>query len=468
MSSPTNFNYHSDRMLIGAVLIGDIIIAILTFLLFCRHMSGICHDDAIRQTITVSIMLYFACTYRNGVVLHRRRASTHLIVMRVMSNMFKFTILSVLLFTIGDFWHMEPSRYALCMLTMTVLISIYRVLVRRIVVAWRRKPNHVHNVVIVGSSENAAELYKEVMETVTLGYNVNGYFDDERDPLFPEKATYLGKPEDVLEYLKKHPEVHEVYCCLPSKRSAEIVPIIHYCMQNFLHFFSMPNVRNYVHHRMHFTMFGNVACMSLYNEPLSRVENRFIKRAFDIIVSLIFLCTLFPFILLLVGIVTKITMPGPIFFRQKRTGLDGKDFYCLKFRSMKVNNDADTVQATLNDPRKTKWGNIMRKTNLDEMPQFINVLLGQMSIVGPRPHMVKQTNDYSKIIDYYMVRHLIKPGITGWSQVTGFRGETKEIYQMEGRVRGDIWYMEHWTIWLDIYIMYKTVANVVQGDKNAY
>lgn len=239
-------------------------------------------------------------------------------------------------------------------------------------------------------------------------------------------------------------------------------------MQNFLHFFSMPNVRNYVHHRMHFTMFGNVACMSLYNEPLSHVENRIIKRAFDIIVSAIFLCTLFPIILLVVGIVTKITMPGPIFFRQKRTGLDGKDFYCLKFRSMKVNKDADTVQATLNDPRKTKWGNIMRKTNLDEMPQFINVLLGQMSIVGPRPHMVKQTSDYSKIIDYYMVRHLIKPGITGWSQVTGFRGETKEIYQMEGRVRGDIWYMEHWTIWLDIYIMYKTVANVVQGDKNAY
>lgn len=140
MSSPTNFNYHRDRVLIGAVLIGDIIICTLTFLLFCRHMSGICSEDAIRQTITVNTMLYFACTYRNGVVLHRRRVSNHLIVMRVMSNMFKFTILSVLLFTIGDFWHMEPSRYALCMLTMTVLISIYRVLVRRIVVAWRRSP----------------------------------------------------------------------------------------------------------------------------------------------------------------------------------------------------------------------------------------------------------------------------------------------------------------------------------------
>ena len=223
-----------------------------------------------------------------------------------------------------------------------------------------------------------------------------------------------------------------------------------------------------MHHRMYFNMLGNVPYLSFYNEPLALFENRVVKRLFDIAVSLTFLCTLFPIILIIVAIVTKATMPGPIFFRQKRTGLNGQDFYCLKFRSMKVNDDADTLQATKDDPRKTKWGDIMRKTNIDELPQFINVLLGQMSIVGPRPHMVKQTNDYSKIIDDYMVRHYVKPGITGWSQVTGYRGETKRLSQMEGRVRGDIWYLEHWSIWLDIYIMYKTVANAVAGDKNAY
>lgn len=161
-------------------------------------------------------------------------------------------------------------------------------------------------------------------------------------------------------------------------------------------------------------------------------------------------------------------MPGPVFFCQKRSGLNDKEFYCLKFRSMKVNKDADVVQATKDDPRKTKWGNILRKTNLDEMPQFINVLLGDMSIVGPRPHMLKHTEEYSKLINKYMVRHFVKPGITGWSQVSGFRGETKELHQMESRVRGDIWYIEHWSFLLDLLIICKTVVNVFRGEKNAY
>ena len=161
----------------------------------------------------------------------------------------------------------------------------------------------------------------------------------------------------------------------------------------------------------------------------------------------------------------KITSSGPIFFRQKRNGLNNKEFWCYKFRSMKV---SDTLQATLNDPRKTKFGDFMRRTNIDELPQFINVLLGDMSIVGPRPHMLKHTEEYSKIINKYMVRHFIKPGITGWAQVTGFRGETRELEDMEGRVKADIWYMEHWSFLLDLYIMYKTVANVLHKDKQAY
>ena len=173
-----------------------------------------------------------------------------------------------------------------------------------------------------------------------------------------------------------------------------------------------------------------------------------IKRTFDFLFSLLFLCTLFPVIFLIVSAVIKTTSPGPIFFKQKRNGLNGKEFWCYKFRSMKVNKDADKVQATINDPRKTKFGN--------------------MSIVGPRPHMLKHTEEYSQLINKYMVRHFIKPGITGWAQVTGFRGETRELSQMEGRVKADIWYMEHWTFMLDLYIIYKTVANALRKDKQAY
>ena len=202
--------------------------------------------------------------------------------------------------------------------------------------------------------------------------------------------------------------------------------------------------------------------------PIQRYRHKFVKRTFDIVFSLCFLCTLFIPILIIVTIITKMTMPGPIFFKQKRNGLNDKEFYCYKFRSMKVNADADKVQATKDDPRKTKWGNIMRKTSIDELPQFINVLMGDMSVVGPRPHMLKHTEEYSKLINKYMVRHLVKPGITGWSQVTGYRGETKELKDMEGRIRGDIWYIEHWSFWLDLYIIYKTVANAIHGEKNAY
>ena len=219
---------------------------------------------------------------------------------------------------------------------------------------------------------------------------------------------------------------------------------------------------------MFFNMVGTVPCLSLYISPLSNVGNRMVKRAFDVAVSLTFLCTLFPVIFAVVAVITKATMPGPIFFRQRRNGLNGKAFYCIKFRSMKVNADADRLQATKDDPRKTKWGNVMRKTNIDELPQFINVLMGSMSIVGPRPHMERHTDEYSKLIDKYMLRHVVKPGITGWSQVTGFRGETRELWQMEGRVRGDIWYLEHWSLGLDLFIMYKTVANAIKGDDEAY
>ena len=219
---------------------------------------------------------------------------------------------------------------------------------------------------------------------------------------------------------------------------------------------------------MHLELIGSVPVLDIRQEPLAQPENRLAKRLFDIVFSLLFLCTIFPIIFIIIGLAIKITSPGPIFFKQKRIGEEIKEFWCYKFRSMRVNKDSDKVQATLNDPRKTRLGNFMRKTSIDELPQFINVLLGDMSVVGPRPHMLKHTEEYSKLIDKYMVRHLVKPGITGWAQVTGFRGETKELWQMEGRVERDIWYLEHWTFMLDLYIIYKTVKNAVKGEKEAY
>ena len=211
----------------------------------------------------------------------------------------------------------------------------------------------------------------------------------------------------------------------------------------------------------------DIEIYATYENPLQNSVNKALKRVFDIVLSLVFLvitALLFPIIYLII----KIQSPGPIFFKQLRTGLDGKDFYCLKFRSMHVNKDADRLQATKNDPRKFPFGNFMRKANIDELPQFWNVLKGDMSIVGPRPHMLAHTEQYSQLIDKYMVRHFVKPGVTGWAQVTGYRGETKELWQMEGRVKRDIWYMEHWSIWLDIRIIWLTIKTIFIHDKHAY
>ena len=205
----------------------------------------------------------------------------------------------------------------------------------------------------------------------------------------------------------------------------------------------------------------------LYDTPLSGV-NRLLKRAEDIVLATLILLLISP-VLCCIALAVKLSSPGPIIFRQTRYGMDGKPIMVWKFRSMKVmENDKVVTQATQNDPRVTRVGNFLRRTSLDELPQFINVLLGDMSVVGPRPHMLKHTEEYSKLINKYMVRHFVKPGITGWSQVTGYRGETKELKDMEGRIRGDIWYIEHWSFGLDLFIIYKTVMNAIHGEKNAY
>lgn len=260
-----------------------------------------------------------------------------------------------------------------------------------------------------------------------------------------------------------------VFCSPELLDERESAKFIDFCENNLVHFYSVPALPNYCQRRMNVEFVYEIPIMTIRKEPLASSFNRFCKRIFDILFSLFVLIVFYWWIYILVALVTKFTMPGPVLFRQKRSGQYGQTFECLKFRSMKVNAEADTLQATKNDPRKTKWGSFLRKTNIDEMPQFINVLKGDMSVVGPRPHMLKHTEEYGKLIDKYMVRHYAKPGITGWAQVTGWRGETSELWMMEGRIKEDIWYLEHWSLLLDVVIIMKTVLNMFGREKgNAY
>ena len=399
-----------NKVLKSFVLSGDIILLNLLLWVFGSlwgNRSPFEFSMPLFQNMALMTLCYLVCNIRSGVILHRPVVRPEQIMLRVARNMIPFVLIVLGLSYIFHFECVNLRQLGAFYVVLIIVIISYRLTFRYIL-----------------------ELYRKSGENVR--------------------------------------KVDQLYCSLPSARSAEIVPIINYCENHLIRFFSVPNVRNYLKRRMYFEMLGNVPVLSIRREPLELLENRIVKRSFDIVCSLLFLCTLFPIIYIIVGLAIKISSPGPVFFKQKRSGEDGREFWCYKFRSMRVNAQCDTLQATECDPRKTRIGNLIRKTNVDELPQFINVLKGDMSLVGPRPHMLKHTEEYSHLINKYMVRHFVKPGITGWAQVTGFRGETKELWQMEGRVQRDIWYIEHWTFILDLYIMYKTVYNVIRGDKEAY
>lgn len=446
------------------VYIVDLIVlnAFYWLLVFANFNSGATHGWFLINTC------YFIAVLAFPPYAQRRLAHIEQIATRCFHTIILMFVIYGIYIAIDSSSHFNPLRFCIIIVGYFLLLFLSRFCSRKVLKFLRSVGRNTQNVVFVGAGHNLTYLHKRMMGDLSTGYRFLGYFDDTESALLPDDVQHLGCVKETIEWLESH-HTNMVFCNLPSSRSKEILAIMNYCESHLVHFYSVPNVRNYVHRAMQVEMIDDMPVLTLRREPLRNPYNRFIKRIFDLVVSSIFLITCFWWICIIVAFITKITMPGPVFFRQKRNGILGEEFYCWKFRSMKVNSDADKVQATKNDPRKTKWGNIMRKTNIDELPQFINVFFGDMSVVGPRPHMVKHTEEYSALIDKYMVRHWIKPGVTGWAQVTGARGETEHLWQMEERIEKDIWYIENWSLWLDIRIMIKTVTNVFGGEKgNAY
>lgn len=335
----------------------------------------------------------------------------------------------------------------------TIFITLSHYLITKLVLKRRKRPENTVTVLMIGDDENNRLLSSQLGKGLsTVAYNQLGFFSTDK----AEEYIMDGK-------------VDEIYCSLnPLKNKEALAHITKLCEDRFITFYYVPNMDGYPRHKMEFTKYGDVTLIGLHNEPLADAYNRAEKRAFDIFFSSLILITVYPLVWLVVAVGTKLSSPGPILFRQQRTGSNGKPFTMLKFRSMKVNSDADKVQATEDDPRKTRFGDFLRRTSIDELPQFINVFKGDMSVVGPRPHMELHTEMYSKLVDEYLVRHLCKPGITGWAQVSGSRGETKTVEEMAERVKKDIWYIENWSLLLDLRIIVKTILNIFSGDKQAY
>lgn len=330
------------------------------------------------------------------------------------------------------------------------------------------KYNHhlIKKVIILGYNDTAKKL-AQYFEEDGINTELLGFIEDDKNV---HELSHYPIMTDISKALQvaKDFDVAEIYSTITPEQNKHIYELMHQSEKECIRFKIVPNLSVFITREVHIEYFGDLPILSLRTEPLDDVGNRIKKRALDIIVSFFVIVLILSWLVPVLGLLILLESRGPVFFSQLRTGKNKKNFYCLKFRSMEFNNEADIKQATQNDSRVTKVGRFIRRTSLDEFPQFINVFKGDMSLVGPRPHMLKHTNDYSKIVDEYMIRQFLKPGITGWAQINGYRGEITNPEQIKMRVNKDLWYLENWSLWLDIQILFLTIYHVFKGNRNAF
>lgn len=312
--------------------------------------------------------------------------------------------------------------------------------------------------IIIGESLRSKQLKDFFESNPEYGYKLAKVFSPQ---------DFIDNPDDIFDYVILN-EVDEIYCSTDRLDNEHINAVIDFTDNNLKVLKFLPDNKDIFSKRLQIDYYGYLPVLSIRTIPLEDNFNKLLKRVFDIVLSCLVIVFIISWLTPILAILIKMESRGPVFFKQKRNGLDYKEFYCYKFRSMRPNPEADIHQVRKNDQRITKIGKILRKTSLDELPQFFNVFLGEMSVVGPRPHMVSHTHMYAERIDKFMVRHFIKPGITGLAQVSGFRGEVENDSDIINRVKYDIFYLENWSILLDIKIIFLTTYNAIKGDKKAY
>ena len=465
-------NNQTNALIKWAVIAGDLLILNVLIALFWKL-----HPYLQTWSAEVVTVLWVVCNlsmvlsqWKYSTIIHLRMISGGDILQRVFSLTVLQTVIAYL--TMKAINVNLPVGWLLLEMNICqmVIITVARIVERFVIKRFRQMGRNTRTAVFVGADPELLALYKRLQKDPTYGYKIIGYYADDEMASVDEELRCLGSLQELMDAIEHDRPIvlgEEMFVCLSRRDGATLRELSDYCDLHVVHFYFVPKSVESIGMRLKREFFDDMEVFTTHEIPMENPLNKVIKRVFDILLSavaLLFLAPLFPIVALLI----LRQSPGPIFFRQKRTGGDGKDFVCYKFRSMHVNKDADKLQATEKDPRKFPFGDVMRKYNIDELPQFWNVLKGDMSVVGPRPHMLYHTELYKRQISKYMVRHFVKPGITGWAQVTGFRGETKELWQMEERVKRDIWYIEHWSIWLDLRIVWMTVKSTVIHDKQAY
>ena len=344
----------------------------------------------------------------------------------------------------------------------TTLIFLWRVAFVYLLRIYRTKGFNRRNVVVLGYGKLTQELEKFFRLHPEHGYKFLGYFDNKSDG-----KKFLGKNEDLIPYCSEN-NIDEIYCCLPYIKYSQIKKVVDFGEDQLIKVKLIADFRGFSFKGLELQRYDHIPVLNVTSIPLDDLKNKFVKRSFDLAFSFFVIVSILSWLLPIIAILIRLDSKGPVFFRQSRTGKDNNSFTCFKFRTMRMNSEADKKQATHDDPRITFMGSFLRKTSLDELPQFFNVFLGDMSVVGPRPHMLKHTEEYSKVIEKFMARHFVKPGITGLAQAKGYRGETVNIGLMKNRVRFDRFYIENWSLLLDLKIILITIPLMLKGDHKAF
>ncbi|NOH79904.1 undecaprenyl-phosphate glucose phosphotransferase [Vibrio sp. RE86] len=433
-------------------------VLLLVSLLYLGHFT---HTYYFAGTFAALLFVFFG--ENNGLYKGTSSYSTSEHLSRIGASWIK-SILCILLLAFFSKWSHVHSRVVITMWMVAVPLALLgvRVLSRNLVKLHYKKYSYKQKAIIVGQTSAGVKLALDIQQTQSNIQKIIGFYDDRTaarnvdvDQLRATGLKLEGTIAQALE-LAKTRKVKHVYIAISTWQSERVQNIVRQFSDTTAHVYLVPDINTFEPMQARWRSIGGSPTISIQDTPFYGFSS-IVKRVQDIVLSSIIITLISP-VLVLVAFGVRLSSPGPIIFKQNRYGLDGKEIKVWKFRSMSVmDNGAVVKQATKNDARVTKFGRFIRKTSLDELPQFINVLQGRMSIVGPRPHAVAHNEEYRQIVDKYMLRHKVKPGITGLAQISGYRGEIDTLEKMEKRIEYDLKYIQHWSLFLDIKIVFLTI-----------
>lgn len=457
---PVNHRY--SRYLDLLVLSGDFLCLNLGLYMAFWFQDWIGPAVKYWNVIAISNCLWLILSLLSKLHKVSRISSFSSIVLGISKNIFAhlLIIVTIIYFLKYDIWLRSYLFYAYLIFLITILIwrGIYLYGIR----LYRKYGYNYRNVAIVGYGELSEDIRKFLRLHPEYGFRFLGFFDNQ--PLATEH--FLGSIKDLSRYIQVN-RIDEIYCCLPYVKRSIVPSIIELGEMNLIKIKLVEDFRGFEDKGLEINRHDQLPILEVTSFPLDEVRNRVVKRGFDIVfsvVAILLVCWLLP----LIALAIKLESKGPVFFIQRRSGKGNNNFWCLKFRTMLLNGKSESVQATYKDERVTKVGAFLRKTSLDELPQFFNVLIGNMSVVGPRPFMLYHTKIYSEKLERFMARHFVKPGITGLAQCKGYRGEIKNYISLKNRLKLDRFYIENWSFQLDLKIIIATIISITKGDGQAY